>query len=37
MSIDINRYNFIKNKYGRHASWAVWSEEANTPKAIWEI
>ena len=31
--MDINKYNFIKNKHGIHASWAVWAEEANTPKS----
>ena len=31
--MDINKYNFIKNEYGLHASWAVWAEEANTPKS----
>ena len=33
MKMDINKYNFIKNKYGLHASWAVWAEEADKPKS----
>ena len=31
--MDINKYNFIKNEYGLHASWAVWAEEADKPKS----
>ena len=33
MKMDINKYNFIKKKYGKHASWAVWAEEADKPKS----
>ena len=31
--IDKNRFNFIKEKYGLHASWAVWVNEGDTPKS----
>lgn len=28
-----SRYEEIKNKYGKSASWAVWKDEGNTPKS----
>lgn len=31
--IDILKFNFIKEKYGYWASWAIWAEVGNTPKS----
>lgn len=30
--VNIYDFNFIKEKYGHHASWAVWKEEGERPK-----
>jgi len=29
--IDIEKFNFIKEKYGHCASWAIWREQGNNP------
>ena len=31
--IDIEKFNFIKEKYGHCASWAIWKEVGATPKS----
>ena len=31
--MDQKRFNFVKEKYGLHASWAVWAKEGDTPKS----
>tara|TARA_B100000029_G_C17451235_1_gene915075 strand:- start:162 stop:755 length:594 start_codon:yes stop_codon:yes gene_type:complete len=31
--IERDRFTFIREKYGLHASWAVWAEEGDTPKS----
>ena len=31
--IDLEKFNFIKKKYGQVASWAVWKEVGETPKS----
>ena len=31
--MDQKRFQFIKEKYGLHASWAVWAKEGDTPKS----
>ena len=31
--IDLSKFNEIKNKYGKFASWAVWANEGLTPKS----
>ena len=31
--ITTEKYHFIKEKYGLHASWAVWAQAGNTPKS----
>jgi len=31
--IDRDRFTFIREKYGLHASWAVWAEEGDAPKS----
>lgn len=30
--IDQDKFGFIKNKYGHHASWALWANEGTRPK-----
>ena len=35
--MDLKKFNFIKNKYGLHASWAIWENKEINPKAIWTI
>jgi hypothetical protein len=32
--IDSRQFEFIKDKYGYYASWAIWAEEGNT---LWSI
>ena len=27
------RFDFIKKKYGKHASWAIWAEVGELPKS----
>ena len=29
--MDIEKFNFIKEKYGHCASWAIWREQGNHP------
>ena len=29
--MDIEKFEFIKKKYGHCASWAVWREQGNNP------
>ena len=31
--IDQAKFEFIKEKYGHYASWAIWAEEGNKPKS----
>ena len=31
--ITLEKFKYIKNKYGLYASWAVWDEEGDTPKS----
>ena len=31
--IELNKFEFIKHKYGTIASWAIWAEERETPKS----
>ena len=31
--MDQKKFNFIKDKYGLHASWAIWQKEGDTPKS----
>ena len=31
--MDLEKFNFIKKKYGQVASWAVWKEVGETPKS----
>ena len=31
--MDLEKFNFIKKKYGQVASWAVWKEGGETPKS----
>jgi hypothetical protein len=31
--IEKERFHFIKEKYGLHASWAIWVNEGDTPKS----
>jgi len=33
MSITRARFEFIKEKYGLHASWAIWPDAGDTPKS----
>ena len=34
--MDKKTFEFIKNKYGLHASWAIWAEESDTPTSNME-
>ena len=34
--LSTDNFNLIKEKYGLHASWAVWAEETDTPKSNME-
>ena len=29
--MDLEKFNFIKEKYGHCASWAIWREQGNNP------
>ena len=31
--IELNKFEFIRHKYGTIASWAIWAEEGETPKS----
>ena len=31
--MDLEKFNFIKGKYGHCASWAIWKEVGATPKS----
>lgn len=31
--ITLEKFKYIKNKYGLYASWAIWDEEGDTPKS----
>lgn len=31
--ITLEKFNYIKNKYGHCASWAIWASEGETPKS----
>ena len=31
--MDLKKFNFIKNKYGLHASWAIWGKQGDKPKS----
>lgn len=31
--VTLEKFKYIKNKYGLYASWAVWDEEGDTPKS----
>ena len=31
--MDKKRYNFIKDKYSLHASWAIWAKQGEKPKS----
>ena len=31
--MDLEKFNFIKEKYGHCASWAIWKEVGATPKS----
>ena len=31
--LTLEKYNQIKKKYGKSASWAIWAEEGSTPKS----
>ena len=36
LDMNYKKYLYIKEKYGGHASWAIWSEEQDTPKSNME-
>jgi len=33
MAVTIEKFDFIKTKYGHFASWAIWAHEGSTPKS----
>ena len=36
IDMDYEKYIKIKEKYGKHASWAIWSDEDDTPTSNME-